>query len=361
MKVYESGNFNEGHSAYERPGKRVLVGKRFSYAGCEWMVPAVYCCKNRLIVDVVKLIPGEALAHFAGRWYERLKEDPAGEGLTKEERLLAEAENPLRSFPSFQVSINGKKAESRGWCGTGWQRVWKQEGLYAYQNEAQELEEAYGLSGEAGWYCHRVRFLWPDGKREAVRELSLTVKAGREEYPCGCRFTAGPGCGAFEETFRHPAAGTVHRIRILSCEARALPEHTFHGHPGMGGQRMVFPRSYQALRYTVDPELSGGDVLRVLDADDADSPAAEAGGENTGVAAVGVILTGSPHACHPGSGDGASVREAASALHFEPVSETNWYISVSVQPYEPETVDMLIEVDKDDEDKRNAASRRSRD
>ncbi len=343
MKVYGSGNFSGWHERYERPGKPIRVGKRFSYAGSEWLVPAVYGCKNSLVADVVRLIPKETLARFAGRWLERLKEDPAGEGLTKEERLLAEAENPLCSFPSFEARINGKKAECGGWCGTGWQRVWENESLYAYRDEAQELEEAYGLCEEAGWYCHRIRFLWPDGKREEVRELSLAVKAGREEYPCGCRFTAGPGSGAFEKTFRHPVAGTIHRIRILSCEARALPENAFRGHSGMGGQGMVFPGNYLALRYMVAPELPGGDELRVLDADDGDTPVAEEGGETGSVAAagIGVILAGSSRPCHPDSGDGARIREAASSLHFGPVSETGWYVSVSVQPYGPETVDVL--------------------
>lgn len=356
MKVYESGNFSGWHERYERPGKAVLVGERFSYAGSEWLLPAVYFCKKSLIVDLIRLIPEEALARFAGRWYERLKEDPAGEGLTKEERLLAEAENPLCSFPSFEARVNGKKAECRGWCGTGWQRVWENESLYAYRDGAQELEEAYGLCGEAGWYCHRIRFLWPEGKRCAALGLSLTVKAGREEYPCGCRFTAGPGCEAFEETFRHPVAGTVHRIRILSCGACALPENAFHEHPGMSRQRMVFPGNYQTLRYTVDPELADGDELRILDADDGDSPVAEEGAENGGVAAagVGVILAGSSRPCHPDSG--ARVKNAASSLHFEPASKTSWYVTVSVQPYAPETVDMFIEVGKDDKDKRNASS-----
>ena len=87
MKVYGSGNFSGWHERYERPGKPIRVGKRFSYAGSEWLVPAVYGCKNSLVADVVRLIPKETLARFAGRWLERLKEDPTGEGLTKEERL----------------------------------------------------------------------------------------------------------------------------------------------------------------------------------------------------------------------------------------------------------------------------------
>lgn len=106
---------------------------------------------------------------------------------------------------------------------------------------------------------------------------------------------------------------------------------------------MVFPGNYLALRYTVAPELPGGDELRVLDADDGDTPVAEEGGETGSVAAagIGVILAGSSRPCHPDSGDGARIREAASSLHFGPVSETGWYVSVSVQPYGPETVDVL--------------------
>lgn len=346
MKVYESGSFSGSHKRYERAGKKIVLGTRFSYGDCEWVIPAAYSCRESLVMDVFRLIPEEKLRSFAERWYDRLKGDPAGEGLTEEERLLAEAENPLSDSPRFEAQINGAEASGTGWCGTGWQRIWKSESDWDRETETELLSEyaAYGLREAAGWYCYRLRFLWPGGKRRIVRDISLTIEAGRVEYSCGSHFTTKTGCDPFETEFFHPVTGSRHVLRIVSCaepdEARRPEEHKMRC-TRMG---MIFPENFHILHYTVHPPLPKGDRLRILDLAKGDSPIRK-GRKQSGAAAVGII----------GGASGVTLIEtgrredpaetAFSALHFEPVSSVEWYTSVSVCPFGPMTVKIKTEGD----------------
>lgn len=66
-KVYFDGSF-WGHWGKDRPGIERSIGKTFSWAGRDWLVPAVYSCGKGLVVDLCMRVEAGAIRAFMQKW-----------------------------------------------------------------------------------------------------------------------------------------------------------------------------------------------------------------------------------------------------------------------------------------------------
>ena len=65
--VYYECGFG-GKRPRRRPGREVALGKTFTWGGEEWLAPAMYCCGEGLVLDLLKKVPAEVLNRFAEKW-----------------------------------------------------------------------------------------------------------------------------------------------------------------------------------------------------------------------------------------------------------------------------------------------------
>lgn len=340
MEVYFSGDFS-GQVKEGRAGAAIPIRKQVSYGDYEWQIPAAYSCGPGLVLDVLRKIPPEEVAAFHRKWGRRPQSK-----LSREESARRRRENPM-AFPiTFEAELNGRKMESKGFIGIGWQKA--EEKCDGPDEKA--LMELYDLDQDFAWYCCRARFLWPAQKEEEIRSLILVFKTEFCEYHSGCCFDASAGCRPFKTAFTHPTTGQEMQLHVLSCVQKQMDEKLFQGSAEMRG--LKFPEHYLEMEYYVEPDESGPGVIRVGDCAFSDSPILLKKNGRMSAAAVGVIggaqgIT-SIRIDREGKGEeseekcGAQVRQLAfSSLHFEPPVQARWYVSVHRKPFESMPVTLI--------------------
>lgn len=342
MDVYYRG-FQSSKEKRREAGIPVKLEKEFSYGGYRWYVPAVYCCPEGVVIDVLRQIPMEEVNVFLEKWEETAMQYEDREDLMPEElRLLAEKENPY-SFPvKFSVELNGQKIRELQWSGEGYG------GRYSAKKLKPVLEE-YGYDLRSAWYLSRISCGWPGengnerggGQEEAcrkksVRSLKLTVGTNRVEIPCNCRFRTKPGCEPMKVIFRHPSTGEEGEVKVLSCTPEKL-DWSYHKEmfARPGEEELIYPDHF--LRVNFQVSLDG--EFRVKDTTRGDSAIRKSEAETCegGPAAVGVIGGKSGPVAAGIVGKEKSMREmiAFSALHFHPVEEVEWILTVHEKLLEP--------------------------
>ena len=105
--VYYECGFG-GKRPRRRPGREVVLGKTFTWGGEEWLVPAMYCCGEGLVLDLLKKVPAEVLNRFAEKWGLDENGAPQRE-LTPAEQEQMENENPLEERFRAEVTVNGRR------------------------------------------------------------------------------------------------------------------------------------------------------------------------------------------------------------------------------------------------------------
>lgn len=326
MKVYYSGN-SRGSGNQEEAGTQVVLGRSFEYGGYEWLVPAVYCCGQGLVLDICRKLPVEDVKAFYRKWAGADEEE-----LTAEQRDLIEYESPWNFEVSFKLRVNGRMVTGDRSCGGGWQGFGEEAG----SDMTGEAIEAYGLDRNSAWYIHRVYYCWGAEGREELHSLSLLLKPEDEEIPCGCHFTTSAGCGPFNVPFRHPITGEEYRLFVRSCTGEVLQDAPLeHEMPGIG--KVTFPGNYCVMEYEVegDTPLDGKIVVKDTSEDD---PAKREDKESLdGPSAIGFIIgadTGAASAAH-------SCKTARSSMHFEKRNQTDWYISLKTVRYKTQEYQLI--------------------
>ena len=66
-EVYFEYGFG-GKKPRHRPGREITLGKTFTWGKEEWLAPAMYCCSEGVVLDLLKKVPLEALERFAEKW-----------------------------------------------------------------------------------------------------------------------------------------------------------------------------------------------------------------------------------------------------------------------------------------------------
>ena len=328
--VYYECGFG-GKRPRRRPGREVALGITFTWGGEEWLAPAMYCCGEGLVLDLLKKVPAEVLNRFAEKW--GLDENGALQReLTPAEQEQMENENPLEERFRAEVTVNGQPLRES----TGYGRYWRSEDGCC-DEDADRVLEHYGLERDCGWAIWRMCCLW-NGRVLKPETVELTMTAEKEAVDGGT-FTAEPGKTV---PLTDPRTGLTHTLRVLSLTPETMDRSLL---PPVG---MEFPTEYVEMQYTLEPPLPVGDFVLVEAApgDEARACKVESGfTAQESACCIGIIggADGPTAVFVSGKGDeaGEDVRAAYSSLHYEPVEAVTWRARFMARPKEAVTVTLM--------------------
>lgn len=253
--VFFDGNYGR-RKAKPDAGRELRLGRSFCWNGLNWHIPAVYLCRQGLVVDFIMEVPEAEFRAFLERWGF----DENGEChriLSRAEERQIEQENPMSSDFRTELKLNGAALRSAGGCGTGYVPG------EALEGEALAWVEHYRLDRTKVWRFWRQSYRWATDSRKScrkrLRQLELRLEAENVELPV--------------ETFRTPAAGdavTLHLPGRKPCQLTVLEtaEETIPVTPKGGWE---FPDHVCRMSYTLTPEWSE-QALRLYDTADGDRP-----------------------------------------------------------------------------------------
>ena len=327
--VYYECGFG-GKRPRRRPGREVVLGKTFTWGGEEWLAPAMYCCGEGLVLDLLKKVPAELLNRFAEKWGLDENGTPQRE-LTPAEQEQMENENPLEERFRAEVTVNGRRLRQSTDYGVCWVPGLPESARW--DGEAEQVVTHYGLERNCGWVIWRVCCPW-DGRKMTPKTAELTMAAEKMAVDGGT-FTAEPGKTVL---LTDPRTGLTHTLRVLS-----VTQETVECGPLPGGVQL--PTNYCEMRYTLEPPLPAGEML-LQDAAPGDTvrTAVKADGLSAEESACIAIIVGTdgPTAVFvSGCAAGEDVRVACSAVRYEPVETVTWWVRFMARPKEDKTVALL--------------------
>lgn len=330
--VYYECGFG-GKRPRRRPGREVALGITFTWGGEEWLAPAMYCCGEGLVLDLLKKVPAEVLNRFAEKW--GLDENGALQReLTPAEQEQMENENPLEERFRAEVTVNGRRLQQSTGHGVCWVPGLPESARW--DGEAEQVVAHYGLERNCGWAIWRVCCPWNGGKLKP-ETVELTMTAEKEAVDGGT-FTAEPGKTV---PLTDPRTGLTHTLRVLSLTMETMDRSLL---PPVG---MEFPTEYVEMQYTLEPPLPVGDFALVDAApgDEARACKVENGLTAQESACIGIIggADGPTAVFVSGKGDeaGENVRAAYSSLHYKPVETVTWRARFMARPKEAVTVTLM--------------------
>lgn len=332
-KVYFDGNF-WGHSSRDKAGKEISLNAQFPWEDEVWTIPAIYPCSKGLIVDFCLQIPTERICSFMDQW--NLSFDSDGDGLTDEQRMRMDAENPLTVHINPKVVLNGTELSGSHGCGLCWNPCLPESnGL-----EAWSVMRHYGFDPEQGYVVWRSAFPWKTKRKPLIKTLSVILMQEPAAIP-GPHFRVSLPGGQIE--FSHPSTGKKHTLTVQKCERQELSSQHFND---LNLEELEFPRNFIMMSYTLSPDLPD-QALIIADCAPSDRPrqkhadprAPQATGD---ICCIGIIggADGST-AIVLGGGNQGKLRVACSALHFEPVEDVEWRMVFHEKTREDVTVELM--------------------
>ena len=305
--VYQDGFWTQKG----RAGKEVAVDKQFAWGKETWHIPAVYLCREGLVIDFCIEVEPERVRQFIEKW-DLLNGDE--DRFTETQRLQILSESPLSIGFSAAANVNGVKIRQDHGCGVSWvPQSCLLEGAWD-NTEAQYVLEHYGCDLNRSWWIQRLSFPWADKRPRSIRSLSLTLEREMAEIP-GESFKA-PSAGE-SVALTNPVTGQEHILTVRESEAQEVDQSHFRD------DSMEYPTHCVGLTYTIFPELQD---FYLRDCDNGDSSRMKhhnPGGPISmgAVGVIGMIKSDSQHTyLHP-DGTPAKPRAFCSSLHFEPVKE----------------------------------------
>lgn len=328
--VYYECGFG-GKRPRRRPGREVVLGITFTWGGEEWLAPAMYCCGEGLVLDLLKKVPAELLNRFAEKWGLDENGTPQRE-LTPAEQEQMENENPLEERFRAEVTVNGRRLRQSTGHGVCWVPGLPESARW--DEEAEQVVTHYGLERDCGWVIWRVCCPW-DGGRMTPKTAELTMAAEKMAVDGGT-FTAEPGKTVL---LTDPRTGLTHTLRVLS-----VTQETAECGPLPGGVQL--PTEYCEMRYTLEPPLPAGEML-LQDAAPGDTVrtvvTADGLSAEESACSIGIIggADGPTAVFVSGCAAGEDVRAACSAVRYEPVETVTWRVRFMAHPKEDKTVALL--------------------
>lgn len=288
------------HGGRDKPGTELRLDRRFTWAGRECCVPAVYSCAKGLVMDVGMSAPVEDVLAFMARWAPQGKAHYSD--FSKADRMRIEYEHPLSLDFSASVTVNGRVLDSEGASGWGWAPIegWE-------NREAQRSVEHYGLDPGRCWQFSRIRFPWK--RRMEINSLSAVLTARKADIP-GESFTVS-GAGD-EVALTHPVTGAKYTLTVCEYSANELDSTDFGG-----GDEWEYPTHCVTLEYTLTPDLDD-ESFQIDDACDGDRPRRRNSSGSGPTASHGVVFC----VLDNDSGDGRHA--AGSSLYFEAPQQIEW-------------------------------------
>lgn len=284
------------HGGRDKPGTELRLDRRFTWAGRECCVPAVYSCAKGLVMDVGMSAPVEEVLAFMARWAPQGKARYSD--FSKADRMRIEYEHPLSLDFSASVTVNGRVLDSEGASGWGWAPIegWE-------NREAQRAVEHYGLDPGRCWQFSRIRFPWK--RRMEIKSLDAVFTPERVDVPGECFTVSRAG---EEVQLVSPVDGEQYTLTV--CEYSAARTKF------RDDSEWEFPEQYVTLEYTLTPELDRDD-FQLTDVSEGDRPRlrrSSAGfGPTASASALIAVISG---------GDGRHA--ASSSLYFEAPQQIEW-------------------------------------
>ncbi len=276
-----------------KPGEEIAVDARFDCAGHEWRIPAVYACREGLVVDVAVATDADAVRAFLAKWAP--DGDTRISRFSKAERLRLERENPTSLDFEVTLTLNGRELKYKGMSGSGWAPIegWE-------NRSARRTLEHYGLDKERCWQFSRIRFPW--GQREEIASLSAAVTIRPADIP-GETFTVSGAGDALELT--NPETGEKYTLTVCEYGPETLRQSDF------GSDEYEYPLNYTVMEYTLAPDDGR---VSIRDSSEGDRPRRKSPGGGFASGGVFAMLRSE----HEGR------RYAASSMYFEAPERIEW-------------------------------------
>ena len=253
--VFFGGNYGRTKAKSEA-GRELRLDREFRWKDLTWRIPAVYVCRQGIVVDFIMEVPESEFRAFLERW--GFNED--GEChriLSRVEEQQLEQENPLSFDFRTELTLNGAVMQSAGGCGTA------SVPGGAIETEARTWLDHYGLDRTKVWRFWRQSYAWATKSRKScpkrLRQMELHLEAEPVEMML--------------KTFRTPAAGesvTLHIPDTGDCQL-TVRETSDEKVPIPYNDGWEFPDHVCRMSYTLTPDLSER-VLRLYDAGEGDRP-----------------------------------------------------------------------------------------
>lgn len=332
--VYFDGNF-WGHHGRDRAGREIAVEKEFSWAGRQWLIPAVYSCGKGLVVDFCMCVNAEEIRSFMKKWNLNWENDSC-ERFTREQLMKMELDNPLCLDFKPQLTLNnGRTLRASHGCAVSYNPCLTEQ--IVCEAEEKQAVDHYDLDASCGWVIYRYAFPWGCKRRPEIKTLSLTMEQRAAAIPGSSFRTSVPGDTV---SFTYPANGKKYVLTVRNIEPQTVPEHCFTS------ERWEYPTHYCMMSYTIHPELPEGG-LTVTDCAESDRPkerhpSSWESDSVSGAAAIGIIggTDGPTAVCFSDEGH-ESLRTACSALHFAPVNNVEWRMIFHERQYENSDIELF--------------------
>lgn len=327
-KVFFEGGF-WNHTDRDHAGKELRIDKKFEWAGHEWRIPSVYVCGRGLVIDLCMRADKEALRAFMDKW--KLPGKPGMErGLSKKERMELEQDNPLTADFQPHIFCNEKELRLFRSCGVSWQ---------PYLEEIQDMEEAksamghYGLPDDCGWTVTRAFFQWNTKRRSEIRKLSLAMEQLPASAP-GDSFTvngAGDCVGIADPASRRACTLTVREYEHEILEEEYVERDGWE-----------YPRHFDVMGYTLEPETANITLQDCSDPDPARKKTAEKEDPFEPVCSCSCFIFPGRRNCEEeGKNGGVRRKYVCSSVHFEPAEQVEWLPVFGIKQFEDHAENLI--------------------
>lgn len=286
--------------ARDKPGTELRLDRRFTWAGHEWCVPAVYSCAKGLVMDVGMSAPVDEVLAFMAKWAPQGKAHCSD--FSKADRMRIEYEHPMELDFSVSVTVNGRVLRTEGASGRGWAPI---EGWES--REAQRAVEHYRLDPDRCWQFMRIRFPWK--RRMDIKSLDAVFTTERVDVPGECFTVSRAG---EEVRLVSPVDGEQYTLTVCEYSANELDSADFGG-----GDEWEYPTHCVTLEYTLTPDLDD-ESFQIDDACEGDRPRRRHSSGSDPTASIGVVFC----MLDDGSVDGRHA--ASSSLYFDEPESVTW-------------------------------------
>lgn len=333
-------------------GEELHLDREFEWNGHRWLIPALYRCRQGLVVDFAIEVPQGELRAYMEKW-GLTENGECTRTLTRAEERQMEQENPLDIGFCASLRLNGVRLHPSDGCGMGYLP-----GTDAGSDEAAALVHYYGLDETKVWRFWRNSYPWATKSRKSrpkrFRTLELELEAELEQH--------------LAEQFPTPAAGesvTIHEpgnenaayqltvldvrsetLELPDCDGWERPncfcmmtyrltpkaEHFYltdcaeGDHPRRKPRKLPPEQAALARKYRLEPQMEGDAAIAVI-------------GGADGPTAMFCTVRGSAEKT-----EGAAA--ATSACYFAPVrpETVTWQAEFDRKPCGDTTVSLICDV-----------------
>ena len=174
-------NFSGDQPEDAEPGEEISVRRAFLWENAIYRIPAVYCCREGLVIDVIRQVEPEVEEAFLKKWGIIAVNDWENNFSEEQWNQLCQ-EDPLRMQLRAFALANGQQLTQE----TGSFISWNPCNDEANSDAVRRVVEQYELDPAMGWSIQRMGFGW-NGQELDLQKLSLTfireMRAEDESVP----------------------------------------------------------------------------------------------------------------------------------------------------------------------------------